>query len=775
MLYSLTVITKRRLSSPLRLAAVALVLTATSLATSGVARAVATIHYVAATGSVGANSSCSSPGYVGATHASIQAAINAASSGDTIRICSGTFAVSTRLNVAKSLTITGNGAALSILDGGGAVQIMIVQDNNIDDASSGDEITVNINSLTFRNGNAQQVGSLGECVDGNRCGGGLFAENESRVHITDVHFKDNRSNFIGGGFARFLSASNYPNVPSTIDSSTFEGNMALLDGGAIATLFGFGLTVSRSTFYQNGLENTHMARSATAVIANFANATINDSTIVDHEAPSGQTVLFGDITLNRTLVAQLTGSTTSICNGSQTMSGGRANLVTDGSCTGVTQSPASAGAGNSARVSHSDLKLGAIGYHGYDTRTIPLLAGSAALNYWTGGSCTGTDQRGISVPQGASCDVGAYERHASQSMNTPTTWSYGSTPLQRTGVTTFPVTTASTDPAGQGVTYSSSTTSVCTANSSTGALTAVSTGTCTLKASAPSHLLRDADSTSLTLSIVDAPATTTTVAPATTTTVAVPSPTTSTAVPQATTTTVASSQTTSAPSATTPVVAPSGSAETASPSTTALNRGSAAAVATTVAPAPTTTSTTIPAPDAPDAAPGEAGATVDGEEINVDVERTDNALVVSAADVTATVYGMDAAGERVALDADGNLRLEEGDSVVVEASGYEPGSEVEIWLRSAPVQLGVRTADASGAVTGRFAVPSSVDPGDHRVILSGLTAAGGKSIIGVGLRIGAYEKEDGLNEWLIILPLVLATMLALVIPTTARRRKRANG
>lgn len=165
---------------------------------------------------------------------------------------------------------------------------------------------------------------------------------------------------------------------------------------------------------------------------------------------------------------------------------------------------------------------------------------------------------------------------------------------------------------------------------------------------------------------------------------------------------------------------------------------------------------------------------MDGEEINVDVERANNALVVSAADVTATVYGMDAAGERVALDADGNLRLEEGDSVVVEASGYEPGSEVEIWLRSAPVQLGVRTADASGAVTGRFAVPSSVDPGDHRVILSGLTAAGGKSIIGVGLRIGAYEKESGLSTWLIVIPVLLAVLAALVLPTTLRRRRRAH-
>lgn len=744
------------------------------LAVTGEAKAVATTRYVAASGSVGANTSCASPGYVGATHASIQAAVNAASSGDTIRICSGTYAISTRLNIAKSLTITGSGAELTVLDGGGTTQIMIVQDNNIDDGNSGDEIEVNINSLAFRNGYAGQVGSLGECEDGNRCGGGLFAENESRVNVTGVLFKDNTSDFIGGGFARFLSASAYPNVPSTINESTFEGNKAKLDGGAVATLFGFGLTINRSTFYQNGLLPTWDARSATAIIANFANATINDSTIYDHDAPSGQTVLFGDLTLNHTIVAQAAGSTTDICNGSQTMSGNRGNLVTDGSCTGVTQSPASAGAGNSARVALADLKFGTFGYHGYATQTIPLYSGSAALNFWTGGACSGTDQRGISVPQGASCDVGAYERHASQSLNTPTTWSYGSTPLQRTGTTTFPVTSGSTDPAGQGVTYTSSTTSVCTVNPSTGALTAVSTGTCTLKASAPTHLLRDADSRSLSFSIVDAPATTTTVTPVTTTTVA---PATTTTVAAAPTSTVAASQTTAAPVVTSPVVAPAGSTDDVAPATTVASRGATVptVAATTTTVAPTTTTTTVPAPDAPAASPGEAGATVDGEEVETSVERSDNALVVSAADVTATIYGTTADGERIALDADGNLQLETGDSVVVEASGYEPGSEVEIWLRSTPVQLGVRTVDATGAVSGRFAVPSSVEKGDHRVILSGVTAEGSDSVIGVGLRIGAYGKESGISTWLIVVPLVLATILALVIPTTARRRKRANG
>jgi hypothetical protein len=41
------------------------------------------------------------------------------------------------------------------------------------------------------------------------------------------------------------------------------------------------------------------------------------------------------------------------------------------------------------------------------TRTHALLAGSPAIN--AGASCLATDQRGISRPQGAACDIGAYE------------------------------------------------------------------------------------------------------------------------------------------------------------------------------------------------------------------------------------------------------------------------------------------------------------------------------------------------------------------------------
>jgi MYXO-CTERM domain-containing protein len=44
----------------------------------------------------------------------------------------------------------------------------------------------------------------------------------------------------------------------------------------------------------------------------------------------------------------------------------------------------------------------------------------------------------------------------------------------------------------------------------------------------------------------------------------------------------------------------------------------------------------------------------------------------------------------------------------------------------------------------------------------------------VGLRIGAYGKESGLSTWLIVIPVLLAVLAALVLPTTLRRRRRAH-
>jgi hypothetical protein len=253
------------------------------------------------------------------------------------------------------------------------------------------------------------------------------------------------------------------------------------------------------------------------------------------------------------------------------------------------------------------------------------------------------------------------------------------------------------------------------------------------------------------------------------------------------TTTTSTSSTSTLPPATT--VAPvTNSAPTSSggSSSTDANTATApqtsrrgASVATTVAPlqpvatttVPPTTTTTIPAPSAPELSSGEAGALVDGEEVETTLTRSNNALVVSGAGIEASVYGMSPEGARIDLDEDGLLRLDTQDQVVVEAEGYEAGNVVDVWMYSTPTRLGQLTADAAGLIQGSFLLPESLETGDHRVVLDGQNSRGQEVILGIGVSVGEVEQSSLLSRLLIIVPVSLAILAALIIPTTLRRRR----
>lgn len=197
---------------------------------------------------------------------------------------------------------------------------------------------------------------------------------------------------------------------------------------------------------------------------------------------------------------------------------------------------------------------------------------------------------------------------------------------------------------------------------------------------------------------------------------------------------------------------------------------SPAIVATTVPPT-TTTTTTIPAPSAPELSSGEAGALVDGEEVDTTLTRSNNALVVSGAGIEASVYGMSPEGARIDLDEDGLLRLDTQDQVVVEAEGYEAGNVVDVWMYSTPTRLGQLTVDATGAITGSFLLPESLESGDHRVVLNGQNNRGQDVILGIGVSVGEVDQSSLASRLLIIIPVSFAILAALIIPTTLRRRR----
>ena len=263
-------------------------------------------------------------------------------------------------------------------------------------------------------------------------------------------------------------------------------------------------------------------------------------------------------------------------------------------------------------------------------------------------------------------------------------------------------------------------------------------------------------------------------------------PTTTTTSTTSTTTTVVAPATTapalivnvSAPT-TTYVVVPSAGATTVVPNVSvpaatvpAPRSAAATTTSTTVATAPTTTA--VPAPKAASVVSGQAAVTVGDESVTPTVERRDNKLVITAGRLTASLASLDSSGNVAPLDADGNVRLTTGQKVQVNASGFEPGSTVEVWLFSAPRRLGEMKVDTSGKVSGTFEIPAGLPAGSHRMVIVTRGVDEKETSLTVGVTLGEWKKTKNIATWLIVLPIVLAVAGALTLPATRRRRRRMS-
>jgi hypothetical protein len=94
---------------------------------------------------------------------------------------------------------------------------------------------------------------------------------------------------------------------------------------------------------------------------------------------------------------------------SNTASSAGAQIWDSGGTPSVSDSVVQGGYASGTNIITADPLLGTPGNYGGATQTIPLLAGSSAINTGNDAVCPATDQRGVTRPQGAQCDIGAYE------------------------------------------------------------------------------------------------------------------------------------------------------------------------------------------------------------------------------------------------------------------------------------------------------------------------------------------------------------------------------
>lgn len=315
---------------------------------------------------------CVNPSGTGGCFSSIQAAVNAASSGDTIQVAAGTY--SEHVSFGNNLTITGAGAGSTIVDGSNSGTVFTTPGG-----------TVAISNLTVQHGSASA----------SQPGGGIF--NAADLTLSNVAIINNSGE--GGGIFNESGAT------LTITNSTISGNSSV--GSSAGGGFGGGIANDGSASLTNVTIANNSASNGGGGIVNGGTMTLINTTISGNNG-GGIGGFGGSTSLQATLLSNNTGGD---CPSPVTSKG--SNLDQDATCNLT----------GSGDLSNMNPNLGPLASNGGTTQTMALLAGSPAIDAVASGLCPppATDQRGISRPQGPRCDIGAFELASTTPTPTPTT------------------------------------------------------------------------------------------------------------------------------------------------------------------------------------------------------------------------------------------------------------------------------------------------------------------------------------------------------------------
>jgi CSLREA domain-containing protein len=314
--------------------------------------------------------------------------------------------------IANNIDINGPGASSLTVSGANSFRPFLINSGK----------TVSISNLTIANSkNTSQAGgvenagtlTLSSCVvSGNTAPQGAGIENDGTMTITNSTISGNSASLDGAGINSYGAL--------TIAGSTVSGNVASGNGGGISVSANAAssLTITNSTISGN----TAAAAGAgiyydTATANSITNCTI---TLNQQTGPgnSGGGLFTNNhnVTLKNTIVANNTknGGSQSDVQGS-VQAASSFNLIGTGGAGGLTNVD-----GNSNQVGVSNAFLAPLGNYGGSTQTHALLSTSTAINAGTSSGAPTTDQRGISRPQGAAYDIGAFEANSALTLSPST-------------------------------------------------------------------------------------------------------------------------------------------------------------------------------------------------------------------------------------------------------------------------------------------------------------------------------------------------------------------
>jgi predicted outer membrane repeat protein len=248
-------------------------------------------------------------------------------------------------------------------------------------------VTLRNNSAGAANGGALYAESGSVTIDfglltGNSAAnGGALYNDGSQLTLTNSMLGGNTASQQGGALAGSGTV--------TVRTSTFAGNSASLNAGAVWVENG-NWSIENATFTSNstGGQGGGLANESSS-------PSVNNSTFADNTADNGGASLAnlgsGILTFGNTILHH----TTSVAECVGAVSPEANSVVSDDSC----------GVG----LIIADPLLGPLQDNGGPILTRALLPGSPALDQGDDLTCVSTDQRGVPRPQGAACDIGAYE------------------------------------------------------------------------------------------------------------------------------------------------------------------------------------------------------------------------------------------------------------------------------------------------------------------------------------------------------------------------------
>ncbi|MEX2555968.1 MAG: choice-of-anchor Q domain-containing protein [Actinomycetota bacterium] len=298
------------------------------------------------------------------------------------------------LDITEDLTITGDGAATTVIDAndldrvvhvsGGVVAIsdVTITDGTLGAGDNGGGIintaTLHLNRVVVTGNTADDVGGVSNYIGGT-------------MTVVDSTISDNISNSDAGGF--------YNTGSLTISGSTISGNTVVGGAKRGGGFYNDGpLTITNSTISGNSAAGGGIGG---GIHVGSGSIALLNTTITGNTASLGSGIDGSVTSVQNTIVASNAGSASCAF-----VIGSGFNLDSDSSCfSGPT-------------AVHADPLLGALAFNGGQTHTHALSTGSPAIDAGTNAGCPGTDQRGIPRPQGPLCDLGSFEVAPPLTVNT---------------------------------------------------------------------------------------------------------------------------------------------------------------------------------------------------------------------------------------------------------------------------------------------------------------------------------------------------------------------